>query len=511
MIPRTYPSIEAVNKQRQIIGFYLTSVTGLTKWVDYIPVKLVQSEPAKENSYNNDGYVPVLSLSSVTGLVPFKDYVPMFVDNSATDAWATSIAGYIPTGLSGFGGATLGLDFTTTETLDPRITFTRATTATRYNSQGLLEVVSAGQARFDYNPVTKAPRGLLIEEQRTNLLLQSETFATTWSSAASTVTSNTVVAPDGTLTGDKLVEDTTTAGHFVTQSFAGFTSGTQYTSSVYVKAGERTSFQLLMTSAAFGANVIGAFDLVNGVTTSSGGTNRSSSITPVGNGWYRCVLSAQATATALASVQIRVADSYLASSPSSYAGNGYSGIYIWGAQLEAGAFPTSYIPTVAAQVTRAADSASMTGTNFSSWYRADEGTIYGEYTGVANVSGGTRRLVEIGVSGSTAERLVAGYGATSSARWLVTSGSATQADITPLVTQGSSVKFAGAYAVNNFRAAANAVLGTADTAGVVPTVNAMFIGADFSNTANTALNGHIRKIAFYPRRLANSELQALTS
>ena len=387
--------------------------------------------------------------------------------------------------------------------------YTATTTQAITNYIPVLMTAASGVARFEHNPVTGESLGLEIEEQRTNLLLQSETFATTWSSAASTVTSNTVVAPDGALTGDKLVEDTTTAGHFVTQSFAGFTSGAQYTSSVYVKAGERTSFQLLMTSAAFGANVIGAFDLVNGVTTSSGGTNRSSSITPVGNGWYRCVLSAQATATALASVQIRLSDSYSASSPSSYAGNGYSGIYIWGAQLEAGAFATSYIPTVASQVTRAADAASMTGTNFSSWYNQSEGTFFAQFV-PASSSFGINRTLFLSSDGTVNNYAGFRYTDSGSRPTLsVVAANTTQAAMpTGTMVAGTSSKMAGAYKVNDFATSRDAGTVGTDTSGTVPVVTQAEIGMLAGTSVGTQT---ISKLAYYPLRMTNAQLQAMTT
>jgi hypothetical protein len=166
---------------------------------------------------------------------------------------------------------------------------------------------------------------------------------------------------------------------------------------------------------------------------------------------------------------------------------------------------------VASQVTRAADAASMTGTNFSSWYNQAQGTIYGEYVGVNNVSGGTRRLLEIGVVNAITDRFVCGYSQTNSTRFLVVASGTTQADVTVNTIQGSLVRFAGVYAANNFQIVTNGVLSTADTSGTVPVVSSLFIGSDQTGVASTVLNGTIRKIAYYPLRVSNTNLVALTS
>ena len=111
----------------------------------------------------------------------------------------------------------LNLDFINSQIFDPRITFTRVSTATRVNANGLIEVVASGSPRIDFDPVTQVCKGLLIEEQRTNLLTYSENFALTpaWQKARATISSSVIVAPDGTLTADKLVEDTQTGAHHV--------------------------------------------------------------------------------------------------------------------------------------------------------------------------------------------------------------------------------------------------------------------------------------------------------
>lgn len=200
------------------------------------------------------------------------------------------------------------------------VTFTRASSGTYVDSQGVIRTAT------------------------TNLLLQSENFSTTWSLVGVTISGNPETAPNGQQVASRVIETTATGGHYPVQNFASFTSGILYTVSVYAKAAERSALQLILTSGAFGANVVGAYDLQNKVASGSGGTNRSTTINDVGGGWYRCILSAQATVTALAQVQIRLSDTY-STTIASYAGSSTSGIYIWGAQLEQSATVGEYIPT----------------------------------------------------------------------------------------------------------------------------------------------------------------------
>ena len=189
-----------------------------------------------------------------------------------------------------------------------------------------------------------------------------------------------------------------------------------------------------------------------------------------------------------------------------FAGNGFSGIYVWGCQVEAGAFATSYIPTVASQVTRSADSASMTGTNFSSWYRTDEGTIYSEFLR-ESTSGATRGVWSInsGVTNNSMD-----YRPNSS-NYTVQINGVSQADMYPGGGSANvSTKSAFVYKTNDFAATTNAGTIQTDTAGFIPSVTQLQIGA-LSVVAGQVFGGTIKKLAYYPKRLTNAELQGLTT
>ena len=224
--------------------------------------------------------------------------------------------------------------------------FTRSTTATYFDANGVMQTAPVDVPRIGYDPVTHAHTGLILEGAATNLLTYSEQFDNAaWAKARSTVTANvgSVTAPDGSNYADKLVEDTANNLHVAYQSCT-VTSGQIYTFSIYLKAGERTKLFLNLSVAFPGASDV-AFDLVAG--NASGITN---TINPVGNGWYRCSITATANATGAANVNL-----YCYTTAVSYTGDGTSGLYIWGAQLETGSVATSYIPTTSTQVTRAAD------------------------------------------------------------------------------------------------------------------------------------------------------------
>jgi hypothetical protein len=190
----------------------------------------------------------------------------------------------------------------------------------------------------------KADGSLQFFPSVTNLLLQSQTFGTTWATARASVSSDATTAPDGTTTADKLVEDSTASNsHTLTQTVT--TTAASYTYSVYLKADTRT-FAMLYHDQS---NSAVAINLTTGVVAGNAGLGApiSSSVTAIGNGWYRAAMTITATA---ATNTFRI---YLMTDATtySYTGNGTSGIYIYGAQLELGSTASTYIPTTTAAVT----------------------------------------------------------------------------------------------------------------------------------------------------------------
>jgi hypothetical protein len=377
--------------------------------------------------------------------------------------------------------------------------YTPTTTEPITNYIPVLLTAAAGVARFDHNPTTGESLGLLVEEQRTNLLTYSSQFDdAAWTKALASITSNTIVAPDGTLTGDKVVEDTSNGTHSIAQFSP--TSGVTYTYSIYAKAGERS--RIGFSGGGFaGQGFAAIFNLANG--TLSVNTGSKGSITSVGNGWYRCSVSFTTSNTFIFSW-------FLADNTNSggYTGDGYSGIYIWGAQVEAGAFPTSYIPTVAASVTRNADAASMTGTNFSSWYRQDRGTVYAEAN---RVSDNAPTLIWSLDDGTSNNRQSFVFPSTTQLRYRSITNGTTDVSIDQTISSAPAyVKGAGAYKVNDFAFSTNGLTVGTDTVALVPIANSLNIGSQIA-TSSGFLNGTIKKLAFYPERISDAQLQALTT
>ena len=251
------------------------------------------------------------------------------------------------------------------------ITFTRASSGTYVGSDGVLQTAATDVPRFDHNPTTRESLGLLVEEQRTNLLLRSEEFDNvTWGALNVTVSANTQVAPDGVTSADTItdVNGVTSAnvGCFQSTTLA---DSTTYAMSCYVKAGTKTTCRVGIRDKV-GTTISANFNLTTASTTV--GNAVSSTIQDAGNGWYRCTAICASLTGATSPRGLVFMDT------GSYTANGTGTIHVYGADLQAGAFPTSYIPTTSATVTRAADVASITGAAFTSFYNQTEGTVFAD-------------------------------------------------------------------------------------------------------------------------------------
>jgi hypothetical protein len=206
--------------------------------------------------------------------------------------------------------------------------YTPTTTQPITNYIPVLLTAASGVARFDHNPTTGESLGLLVEEQRTNELTYSEDFAdASWTKTRSTIGSNTIIAPDGTLTGDKLIDTTDNDTHIVSKSIT--TTAVARTFSVFAKQGGRTHLTMTITDSGSTARTT-YFNLSTGAVGTTG-TGITASIVNVGNGWYRCIVT---IATALAGTNPHTLGTATADNTNSYAGNGFDGVFIWGAQAE---------------------------------------------------------------------------------------------------------------------------------------------------------------------------------
>jgi hypothetical protein len=376
----------------------------------------------------------------------------------------------------------------------------------------LLKSAATNTPRIEYD-VNGNRLGLLIEEARTNLLLRSEEFDNAyWTKQQSSVVANAEIAPDGTLTADKLVENTAAAQHDVRTSVT-VASSTQITQTVYAKStGEgRRLFLSPVGTITLGNNRNVVFNLDTGVATPDGsgtGALNSFSIEAVGNGWFRCsVTVTTADVTALNIIRLHNG------STDNYTGDGTSGLLIFGAQLEAGSFPTSYIPTAGATATRAADVASIPTSAFG--YNQKAGTVVCEFETQYGTTG-FPRIWEIGNTSTAINRtLLYVLASLSRVNFGVLSNNVTAADfIIKTDPTPASGKFAAAFADNDFAGVVDGGSPVTDTSGsfTTPSIprDTLKIGGA-SNVTSSNMSGHIKSIQYYPRRLTNAQLQELTA
>ena len=425
----------------------------------------------------------------------------------------------------------LDLRFALQKTLDPRITFTRASSGTFVGSDGLLKTAVTNEARFDHNPTTGESLGLLVEEQRTNLLLRSEDFATTWTNTGSSENTNVAVAPDGTQTADALVDTAINETHNLTQTVSGLAGSIAYTFSCFMKKGSKNHGVLVFapnTSWAIGTGASVFFDLNNGTVGTA--ANATGTIQALPNGWYRCTATAT-TAVAPGTVTMRIGSSSTGSAQT-YTGAGDEAIYLWGAQLEAGSFATSYIPTTTAAATRSADVASITGANFTPWYNHSEGTLRASAsirggntvisTGLA-ILNGVAKLAETAVT-SNSRALTLNTAVTPNRYGAAQRSAASNISIFDnayeAIQFGKHYGLGASYVNNSTQGLAFSVDGrsavTSTTAVDVPVPTRLLIGAGNAGTSagqgadEYYLNGTIKRLTYWPQRLPNATLQQIT-
>jgi hypothetical protein len=413
---------------------------------------------------------------------------------------------------------TLDLDFANSKTLDPRITFTRASGGSYVGADGLIKYAGVNEARFDHDPSTGESLGLLIEEARTNLLLRSEEFDNaSWAKVQSNLIPNQATAPNGTLTADKLIEDTSNNQHAISQNVS-VSSGATVSTSVYFKSSERKFGRIIVyrtDSEPFSNNFSVIFDILGGniffQSQNGNGILLKSDIQSVGNGWFRAHITGNVPNATQYQVRVNIIRDNQTNP--NYTGDGTSGIYIWGAQLEVGAFPTSYIPTQAATRTRAADNASITGKNFSEWYRQDEGSVVIKARTNVTTDGISNRF-------PYSMQIDSGVGSTNFAidNGVLTNGAIRQVFVAQVggVTissgMGNNLSYNGLPCSFAYKTDDLAFInggGTLFTKGNAPLSKNMvrlLIG-----TGNGGLiRGTVQSLKYFPKRLPNEQLRALT-
>ena len=347
----------------------------------------------------------------------------------------------------------------------------------------------ANQPRVEYDYQGNR-LGLLVEQPRTNVVTYSTITNANWTKYATTITDNAVVAPDGTQTAAKIISTQSGKG---TCYLPGTPTGA-YVDSFYAKAGTSNFFFIESPSTAPGVY----FDLANGtVATITAG--QTATIQYVGNGWFRCSVYATRTHG-----NISCGFSDADNNPNQANGN-YG--YVWGAQAELGSFPTSYIPTAGSTVTRAADVASIGVGAFG--YNVKAGTIVYEAHQAVLATGGLQSgAFDLTKSGHL-ERVYSFYDV--SKHLFVRNAVSVSADLDAGdVSAGSAHKIGGGFKKDNFGAVIDGGTVVTDTLGDMPVAATnLFIGS--LDAGQFPLNGHISSIAYYPRRLTDAQIKALTS
>lgn len=389
-------------------------------------------------------------------------------------------------------------------TFNSLVTFTRASSATYFDSSGVLQTAATNVPRFDHDPVTLQPRGLLIEEARTNLLTYSEQFDNAvWVKSRAAVEPNSIVSPSGDVTGSKVIGTASGTG-FLLQRTGITAAGASQTQSFYLKKGSLNFACVAVVDTALANGARQWFNLGTGTlgsanTFGAGFSTTSASVEDVGGGWFRCNVTAAVTGGSYGVIVYPAVSSNL--------GFGFTvgdfG-FIWGAQLEAGAFPTSYIPTVASQVTRAADVASVN--TLSPWYNATEGTLFVECYPTGITTGNTTAAFS---DNTTSNTILIGQFFSSVRIGSTAVGGALQGELLrAALPANAEYRFAFAFKADDFAGSVNGGSPLVDTSGAIPTVTKLNIGA--LNGFSQKFCGHIRAIRYFPRKLSNSELQAIT-
>ena len=426
--------------------------------------------------------------------------------------WASSTSTYSdPLYSTGNQRPTLDLQFARGKSLNDYasgqnlVTFTRDSIGTYVDENGLIQTATANTPRFDHDPETLESLGLLVEESRTNLHWFSNTFSNSgvggpnprWQDFANvTLQEQTYPDPAGGNTATRIIPTTTLGSHYIGR-YSAYGTGT-YTYSIFVKPQGYSKFGISMNGV--GPNV----DLsVNPpVFTGETSTRYGNKIEKLPSGWYRVsftwVNNAPGNGANTFQPRITILDN---TGSSNFSGDGVSGIDVYGFQSEIGSFPTSYIPTSGSAVTRAADVASITGSNYSVFTNLSEGTWFSQVNSITPSSGG--RIFDSRINSSSTSILIASANS---------SGYSYGSNGTVQINASYPLKGAVSYNTSQVNGAANGVLSTNNTGA--RTANHDHIDIGSANTAASGvgfINAPIARITYWSKRLDNATLQTITS
>ena len=374
---------------------------------------------------------------------------------------------------------------------------------TRINKHGLIETVANNEPRLSYSivdgKVSDCPH-LLLEPSRTNLLTYSEDFSDSiWTKSGPTLAYNQGISPDGKNNATKMIPSTsgTSQDIFATATASG---STEYTRSFFAKV---DGYSWIYIQQYDGSTNRGAwFDLLTG-SLGNTETNVESSIEDFGSGWYKCsaTFTTQSGATS-ERAQIRVVGD---NGSTTFAGNGRDGVLIWGAQVEQGSYPTSYIPTSGSTETRQAETCNGSGN--SETFNDSEGVFYFEFSALAD--DGTTRVLTINDSSNQLTERVQLFILGSSLYARATDGGVTQGQVigTPTLTDNNKVGFK--FKENDFALWVNGV--EVDTSSLGTTPSGLDEIRFDAGTGGSPFYGNVRELTVINEALTDEQLQLLTT
>ena len=385
-------------------------------------------------------------------------------------------------------GSTLAYSDTNNSFKPLPFTYTGFGKGTRVNKEGLIEVVENDRPRIDY--LDSEDGVFLLEKASTNLITYSEDVShSSWAKTSVSITSNSILSPDGSLNASTITENSTLNNHRI--SVNGLVGSGTHTVSVFAKANDRN--WLIIRNAANNA----WFDVLNGVvgTVESG----NGSIESYGNGWYRCSV----TMSSLSTPAVGIADN---NGSYSYQGNGTGSLYIWGAVAENNSAASSYIPTQGTIQTRVQEAASGSGN--SEVFNSEQGVLFANIA--ANANDGTYRMISLSDGTVNNSTNIQYSGVSNQIRTRIENSGSPQADITSTVTSQTLFnKIAVLYKSNQFELWSNGFKVGEDTSGTPPSgINELSFdrgdgGSDFY--------GKTKEISYYDAILTDLELETLTS
>ena len=433
---------------------------------------------------------------------------------------------------------TLDFNFAAVKKLDPRITYSRTGPASYVDEFGIVKLVGDNEPRFDHDPVTRECKGLLIEESRTNMFAGTAEMGNSmgaWLTGGPRGAQGAnVKAPDGKMTAYQNVYNGTNGDlniYYAPRDGANeltTSNDTTYTMSVWAKLSAGASYITGCRLRTYNQNISVNYNLATGVVLGDGSNANnayenqnsdfiSSSIVAYPDNWYRCIMTFKSGTDGNQGFQIYMISGTNNHALNSSGANGES-VSFWGAQLEAGSYATSYIPTASAKYAadpnspyrapepRGSDDLVIDEGEFDDFINKSEGTILADY----KVIGGDPEIMYLSNNNSNCR--IGLYEAGSSQTRFLVNNSGTLADTTDSTgtTVGDNIKSAGAYKLNDVAASKNGVISSTDSSVTIPDgIDRAYIGGYYNGDVEGSLG--LRRLVYYQQRLPNSQLVTLTA